>query len=212
MPWLCGAPCAHYSTGHAGVASLSSGIYSGLFQTGHYPRQIFPGRNAGASLKLDGRRSVSAFGGIFPGRNVGASLKPTVGRSRPQWPAYLPRQKCRGLIEACAGGMGARCHRDIFPGRNAGASLKFGGLGQPPLPQGDLPRQKCRGLIEAPPPRRPTAALVLWSWHGLHHSCWLAVSDDRYRRHGARARDPHDPSGSMWITGGELLFRCNRPC
>ena len=64
-------------------------------------RLIFPGRNAGASLK----HSASTLGpstrqAIFPGRNAGASLKLAGVRDGRLGHLHLPRQKCRGLIEA----------------------------------------------------------------------------------------------------------------
>ncbi len=64
-------------------------------------KEIFPGRNAGASLKLgqvdDG---LAIRQEIFPGRNAGASLKLAVQVQHEKPGRHLPRQKCRGLIEA----------------------------------------------------------------------------------------------------------------
>jgi len=70
---------------------------------------IFPGRNAGASLKphaANHRGTAPRL--IFPGRNAGASLKHVVQFQK-----------------------GERC--GIFPGRNAGASLEYPGRGEPGL-------------------------------------------------------------------------------
>ena len=63
----------------------------------------------------------------------------------------LPRQKCRGLIEAWRGHGRPPKRSCVFPGRNAGASLKLERAAWHPEPLGRLPRQKCRGLIEAVP-------------------------------------------------------------
>ena len=39
---------------------------------------VFPGDNAGASLKLDNAAPAPDRAGVFPGDNAGASLKPRV--------------------------------------------------------------------------------------------------------------------------------------
>ena len=67
-----------------------------------YSAAVFPGRNAGASLKHAGRGFLmERHGLVFPGRNAGASLK---------------------RVEV---GVGRRAITVVFPGRNAGASLKL---------------------------------------------------------------------------------------
>ncbi len=88
--------------------------------------QIFPGRNAGASLKQPGEQaSLFQGGATFPGRNAGASLKQ---------PHQVP---VHCVVPA------------IFPGRNAGASLKLEARQRKPSIRRNLPRRQCRGLIEA---------------------------------------------------------------
>ncbi len=52
---------------------------------------------------------------IFPGRNAGASLKPWAIPARHHLRRYLPRQKCRGLIEIPAlGGLRLKDAPAIF--------------------------------------------------------------------------------------------------
>ena len=70
---------------------------------------------------------------IFPGRNAGASLKllRPILEGAPVW--HLPRQKCRGLIEATNTAECSATASHIFPVRNAGASLEYPWRGGPRL-------------------------------------------------------------------------------
>ena len=164
-------------------------------------RSLFPGHQAGASLKhvdlgpVRNARQLRALPrspsrglieasassansdtapGLFPGHQAGASLKPNRSRNCSMRRLALPRSPSRGLIEAgcccrtAEAGIGLfpghqagaslkrlkdwarpRYPLDLFPGHQAGASLKRG-RGEAilllPLP---LPRSPSRGLIEA---------------------------------------------------------------
>ena len=61
----------------------------------------------------------------------------------------LPRQQCRGLIEARRWQEVKKMRFDAFRGSNAAASLKPPASWPKRTPVGSLPRQQCRGLIEA---------------------------------------------------------------
>ena len=112
---------------------------------------IFPGGNAGASLKREGRRNdPRALPQIFPGRNAGASLKRHACRSRdPQQRVIFPSRNAGASLKRGGIGGEGRDGTRIFPGRNAGASLKRDRWRGFLVCFADLPRQKCRGLIEA---------------------------------------------------------------
>ena len=116
----------------AGATECSQSDLQRIGSQGRFRSTDFPGSNAGASLKhvVDptGRTYVK---GDFPGSNAGASLKQTRPFRERRRLRRLPRQQCRGLIEAGAAAAGAA---------------------QPERPR--LPRQQCRGLIEARPARK----------------------------------------------------------
>src|SRR5260370_983143 len=86
----------------------------------------------------------------FRGSDAAASLKrdsldltlPAYGR--------LPRQRCRGLIEAAKLSSLATEGVPVFRGSDAAASLKPRMVGRRQPSVARLPRQRCRGLIEAP--------------------------------------------------------------
>ena len=103
----------------------------------------------------------------FSSRNAGASLKLPSCPAHPGHLAYLPRRKCRGLIEA-----------DTAP--------------QHPCRPGCLPRQKCRGLIEARICHRPTCRQ---SWHLPRQKC-LGLIEARCARRPAPSRSAIFPGGN----------------
>ncbi len=153
--------------------------------------EIFPGRNAGASLKWPAAPTPPRTLPIFPGRNAGASLKfGVLGGQSARGCVHLPRQKCRGLIEVCARGRVSRLYRCIFPGRNAGASLKLFLVLVGQRGHDDLPRQKCRGLIEV----------------GLCGSTAAATAAIFPGRNAGASLKPNSPSGitltDIWIFPG----------
>ena len=133
----------------------------------------FPGSNAGASLKPEPRRSSQVRPRQdFPGSNAGASLKLVVTPNRIIGHEHgLPRQQCRGLIEAWRPDRLLCADRGDFPGSNAGASLKHRVLHHAVGGRRRLPRQQCRGLIEAHPslpwPRRLASGLPRQQCRGL---------------------------------------------
>ncbi len=59
---------------------------------------------------------------VFPGINAGASLKPQGSACKPSVRSGRPRHKCRGLIEARFAGFCRSPRHRVFPGINAGAS------------------------------------------------------------------------------------------
>ncbi len=86
--------------------------------------RIFPGRNAGASLKPNLCSHRARHQLIFPGRNAGASLKH--GPRIPGYPGQLvifPGRNAGASLKLFKRGA-AFTICGIFPGRNAGASLK----------------------------------------------------------------------------------------
>ena len=110
----------------------------------------FPGKFAGASLK----RCRCQLAGLcvrraFPGKFAGASLKLRPAAYREAAGYIIPRQICRGLIEARPIGCSAKCRYRSFPGKFAGASLKLRRGGEARRGGWVIPRQICRGLIEA---------------------------------------------------------------
>ena len=66
----------------------------------------------------------------FRGSNAAASLKRLVARLRRRAVRGLPRQQCRGLIEAFGRLLAPTMMQPAFRGSNAAASLKQGKLGQ----------------------------------------------------------------------------------
>ena len=172
----------------------------------------FPGRHAGASLKLGRPRADEGDGADFPGRHAGASLKRAgaaaklVNATRP-----FPRQTRRGLIEARRPPRPAPSHiRDFpgrhagaslkqrlphrvrragerhFPGRHAGASLKLETGGRLAEGADRFPRQTRRGLIEAGRGRAGCeldAAFPRQTRRGLIEARHVAGVPDRHSRH-----------------------------
>ena len=84
---------------------------------------LFPGSDAGASLKLRTLQGPHRLAALFPGSDAGASLKREVGGKDHRAGSALPRQRCRGLIEAPVWVMNTQ-RMMLFPGSDAGASLK----------------------------------------------------------------------------------------
>ena len=84
-------------------------------------------------------RSARGCRHLFPGHQAGASLKPGVQDSRRiRQASSLPRSPSRGLIEARRRPPGPPPPSALFPGHQAGASLKPGGapaaaVQRPPL-------------------------------------------------------------------------------
>ena len=111
---------------------------------------LFPGRNAGASLKQRHESDKHSVKGSLP-RQKCRGLIEAGDMTGGLWKGLppLPRQKCRGLIEAAASGASSTPRWALFPGRNAGASLKPFVEHMLDAIEPALPRQKCRGLIEA---------------------------------------------------------------
>ena len=89
-------------------------------------RRLFPGHQAGASLKPDVRGGGLGGRRLFPGHQAGASLKRPTGwtSTRATASEALPRSPSRGLIEAEAYASRRKPWYGLFPGHQAGASLK----------------------------------------------------------------------------------------
>ncbi len=121
----------------------------------------------------------------FPGKFAGASLKQDGGHDTFPVHCNIPRQICRGLIEAIGGSVRRRTRPRAFPGKFAGASLK-----RPPVMSRNtnrnmIPRQICRGLIEA-----ATADLRLSGQSETFPGKFAGAS----LKHGARHRRVPDPA------------------
>ena len=82
------------------------------------PNDVFPGRNAGASLKRSAKTGEVISSIVFPGRNAGASLKRELEQNVGVAGEGLPRQKCRGLIEATCW-----CRTSARAGRSSPAEM-----------------------------------------------------------------------------------------
>ncbi len=86
--------------------------------------QLFPGSDAGASLKPALPCCVVGHHVLFPGSDAGASLKHRRGQPRPVAPRNLfPGSDAGASLKQALAGVVVHAGQ-LFPGSDAGASLK----------------------------------------------------------------------------------------